>query len=55
MALRSTLHQAGAAALTQLLHQAEPPAGQREIPCGCGEKARYLARDRQRECRKHSP
>ncbi len=42
MALRSTLHQAGAAALTQLLHYAEPPAGQREIPCGCGEKARYL-------------
>lgn len=42
MALRSTLHQAGAAALTQLLRQEDPPADRREISCGCGGKARYL-------------
>ncbi len=41
MAFRSALHQAGAAALTQLLRFAEPAADQREIPCGCGQKARY--------------
>jgi len=34
MALRSTLHQAGAAALTQLLRQEDPPADRREISCG---------------------
>ena len=42
MALRSALHQAGAAALSQLLRFAAPAADQREIPCGCGQKARYL-------------
>jgi len=41
MALRSALHQAGAAALTQLLQFAEPAADQRQIPCQCGQKAHY--------------
>jgi hypothetical protein len=42
MALRSTLHQAGAAALTQLLRYEEPPADQHGIRCACGGKAHYL-------------
>ncbi len=41
MALRSAMHQAGAAALTQLLQFAEPSAEQRSIPCACGQQARY--------------
>ena len=41
MAFRASLHQAGAAALTQLLHFPEPVAGQRDIPCPCGHLARY--------------
>ena len=39
--LRSLLHRAGAAALTQLPRFAEPGADRREIPCACGHKARY--------------
>jgi hypothetical protein len=35
------MHQAGAAALTELLQFAEPAAEQREIPCPCGQQARY--------------
>src|SRR5438128_5601683 len=42
MALRSTLHQAGAAALTQLLRYEEPLADQHRIRCACCGKARYL-------------
>jgi hypothetical protein len=41
MAVRSALHQAGAAALTQLLHFAAPPPDQRSLPCGCGQQALY--------------
>lgn len=41
MAFRSALHRTGATALAQLLRFAEPAADQREIPCGCGQKARY--------------
>ena len=41
MALRSALHRAGAAALTELLRFAAPPAEQRTLPCGCGQPARY--------------
>jgi len=44
MALRATLHQAGAAALTQLLQFAEPAAAQRTIPCPCGHQAQYRER-----------
>lgn len=41
MALRAAMHQAGAAALTQLLQFPEPAADQRAIPCPCGHQARY--------------
>jgi hypothetical protein len=40
-AVRSALHQAGAAALTQLLQFAVPPEDQRSIPCSCGRTAQY--------------
>jgi Uncharacterised protein family (UPF0236) len=41
MAVRSAMHQAGAAALTQLLQFPAPPADQRAVACGCGRQARY--------------
>ncbi len=41
MGFRAALHQAGAAALTQLLQFPEPAAEQRDIPCPCGHQARY--------------
>jgi len=41
MAVRSALHQAGAAALTKLLQFPSPTADRRNIPCGCGYQARY--------------
>lgn len=41
MAFRAAMHQAGAAALSQLLQFAEPDAGQRTLPCPCGHQARY--------------
>jgi hypothetical protein len=41
MAVRSALHQAGAAALTELLRFAEPTAEQRTLPCDCGLQADY--------------
>ena len=37
MAFRAALHQAGAAALSQLLQFPEPAAGQRTIACPCGQ------------------
>lgn len=39
MLIRSAMHQAGAAALTELLRFPEPE--QRSIPCPCGQQARY--------------
>jgi hypothetical protein len=39
MLIRSAMHQAGASALTELLHFPEP--NQRAIPCACGQQARY--------------
>jgi hypothetical protein len=39
--LRAALHQAGAAALTQLLQFAAPAAHQRQLPCRCGHHAQY--------------
>jgi hypothetical protein len=39
--IRSSLHQAGAAALTQLLQYDPPDREQRAIPCGCGQSASY--------------
>jgi hypothetical protein len=41
MGLRTTLHQAGAAALGQLLEYPEPAADQLQLPCSCGHTARY--------------
>ena len=41
MAFRAALHQAGAAALSQLLQFPEPTADQRAISCACGRQARY--------------
>jgi len=41
MGFRAALHQAGAAALTQLLQWAVPAADQRSIPCPCGHPALY--------------
>jgi hypothetical protein len=41
MAVRSALHQAGAAALGELLHFAAPTAEQRTLPCDCGHQAHY--------------
>ena len=41
MALRSALHRAGAAVLSELLQFPVPAADQRAIPCACGKQARY--------------
>ena len=41
MAVRSAVHQAGAAALTQLLQCEVPAASRRIIPCSCGQQAHY--------------
>ena len=41
VAVRSAMHHAGAAALTELLRFAAPTADQRAIPCGCGHQAHY--------------
>lgn len=41
MAVRSVMHQAGAAVLTKLLRFPAPAADQRTIPCPCGRQAHY--------------
>jgi hypothetical protein len=41
MAVRSALHHAGAAALTELLQFPAPAADQNQIPCACGHSAHY--------------
>lgn len=41
MLMRSAMHQAGAAGLTQLLRFPVPPAEQRMLPCSCGHTAHY--------------
>jgi hypothetical protein len=41
MAVRSAMHQAGAAVLTQLLRFEPPPAQQRRVACACGQQAHY--------------
>jgi hypothetical protein len=41
MALRSAMHQAGAAALTELPQFPAPAADQRTLPCSCGRQAHY--------------
>jgi hypothetical protein len=40
-AVRSAMHRAGAAALSELLQFPAPTAAQRSIPCDCGRQARY--------------
>jgi hypothetical protein len=40
-ALRSALHQAGAAALGELLQYKVPAPDQRQLPCPCGHQAQY--------------
>ena len=42
MAIRSSMHQAGAALLSQLLAIDPPSCDQRERPCACGHTAKYL-------------
>ena len=41
MAVRSTMHQAGAAALTELLQFPMPAADRRTLACSCGQQASY--------------
>lgn len=41
MAIRSTVHQTGASAVTELLRFDPPDHGHRIIPCPCGQVARY--------------
>ena len=41
MAIRSTVHQTGAAAVTELLRFQPPDEDQRTIPCACGQAAKY--------------
>jgi len=43
LALRQTLHQAGAAALGELLQYPPPSQVQRSLPCPCGHQAQYRA------------
>jgi len=42
MAIRSGMHQAGAAVLSQLLKFDPPSSEQRQLPCACGHTARYV-------------
>jgi hypothetical protein len=39
--MRAAMHRAGAAALSQLLQGDPPGPDERELPCPCGQKARY--------------
>ena len=39
---RSAMHHAGAAAIAEFLQFPAPVAGQRRIPCSCGQQAHYL-------------
>ena len=41
-ALRTALHQAGAAVLSELLQYQPPAPDQRQVPCPCGHHAQYL-------------
>jgi hypothetical protein len=41
MVVRSAMHRAGAAALTELLRFPTPAADQRTVPCACGRSAHY--------------
>lgn len=41
MLIRSAMHSAGASVLTELLRLPEPEGKLREVPCSCGQQARY--------------
>jgi hypothetical protein len=41
MAIRSTVHQTGAAAVTELLRFQPPDDDHRTVPCACGQTAQY--------------
>ena len=41
MGFRAALHQAGAAALSELLQFETPPPDRRQLRCGCGHQAQY--------------
>ena len=41
MAIRSTVHETGAAAVTELLRFEPPEEDHRQVPCPCGQLARY--------------
>jgi hypothetical protein len=41
-ALRASLHEAGTAALRELLQFEAPPPDQRQLPCSCGHQAQYI-------------
>ena len=42
MMIRSAMHRAGAAGITELLQFPVPPAERRTVPCACGHAAQYL-------------
>jgi hypothetical protein len=42
LALRASLHQAGATALTALLQFDPPSTSERQLPCPCGDTAKYV-------------
>lgn len=42
MAVRSAMHQAGANALTELLQFDPPDSEARQLPCRCGQRAKYM-------------
>jgi hypothetical protein len=42
MAVRSSMHQAGAAVITELLRFDPPAPEQRQLPCACGHTAQYV-------------
>jgi hypothetical protein len=42
LAMRSAMHQAGAAALSELLQFDPPGPERRQLPCACGHTARYV-------------
>jgi hypothetical protein len=49
MAIRSAMHHAGAAVLTQLLEFDPPGPDQRQLPCSCGRLGKYLLKWRFRD------
>jgi hypothetical protein len=42
MGLRATLHEVGAKLLQHILQYDEPAPDRRQLPCSCGQQARYV-------------